>query len=270
MSAPESLQRQGPGHAAVTCQQSRENKSGAVPSFCSTFPESCHPMLFLVVLGGAAVLEVHRALHHGGGNGDVKALRERESALRKKLQARGRQEGGCWRGKLARGAVAGWQQLSLPSCPQFTGCLAALAGRKHHGSRPTVSIKRLGPEESQGVTAARSTPPPPCCALPCMPLCSPSLPPSPTPVKPAAFLPQDIQRDLKTAQQQRQLTEDEAAQLAAVNQRLTCENADLSTRAASLASENEELAARADSLLERQVGVKRAAGCAGAAGTATA
>lgn len=42
-------------------------------------------MLFLVVLGGAAVLEVHRALHHGG-NGDVKALRERESALRKQLQ----------------------------------------------------------------------------------------------------------------------------------------------------------------------------------------
>ncbi len=47
-------------------------------------------MLFLVVLGGAAVLEVHRALHHGG-NGDVKALRERESALRKQLQVISRQ-----------------------------------------------------------------------------------------------------------------------------------------------------------------------------------
>ena len=42
-------------------------------------------MLFLAVLGGAAVLEVHRALHHGG-NGDVNQLKEKEAALRKQLQ----------------------------------------------------------------------------------------------------------------------------------------------------------------------------------------
>ncbi|KAL4421906.1 hypothetical protein ABPG77_005190 [Micractinium sp. CCAP 211/92] len=111
-------------------------------------------MLFLVVLGGAAVLEVHRALHHGG-NGDVKALRERESALRKQLQ--------------------------------------------------------------------------------------------------------DIQRELRATQQQRELTEAEAAQLAAVNTRLTAENATLASTTAHLTAENAELAARAESLAEKQASLEAAA-----------
>lgn len=41
-------------------------------------------MLFLVVLGGAAVLEVHRAKH--GGSQELRALREKEAALRRQLQ----------------------------------------------------------------------------------------------------------------------------------------------------------------------------------------
>ena len=41
-------------------------------------------MLFLAVLGGAAVLEVHRARQNG--NGDVKQLREKEAALQRQLQ----------------------------------------------------------------------------------------------------------------------------------------------------------------------------------------
>lgn len=112
-------------------------------------------MLFLVAIGaGAAVLEVHRALHNNG-NGDVKELREKEASLRKQLQ--------------------------------------------------------------------------------------------------------DMQRDLRTAQQQRQLTEAEASQLAAVNQRLSAENADLAATSSSLKAENEALAARADSLLERQAALESAA-----------
>lgn len=46
--------------------------------------------------------------------------------------------------------------------------------------------------------------------------------------------PQDIQRDLKSAQQQRELTKVEAAQLAAINQRLSAENASLAATADSL------------------------------------
>lgn len=43
-------------------------------------------MLFLIAVGaGAAVLEVHRALHNNP-NGDLKELRDREAALRKQLQ----------------------------------------------------------------------------------------------------------------------------------------------------------------------------------------
>ena len=45
---------------------------------------------------------------------------------------------------------------------------------------------------------------------------------------------QDIQRDLKAAQQQRELTEAEAAQLSAINQRLAAENASLAATADSL------------------------------------
>lgn len=70
---------------------------------------------------------------------------------------------------------------------------------------------------------------------------------------------QDMQRDLRTAQQQRQLTEAEASQLAAVNQRLSAENADLAATSSSLKAENEALAARADSLLERQAALESAA-----------
>lgn len=70
---------------------------------------------------------------------------------------------------------------------------------------------------------------------------------------------QDVQRDLRSAQQQRDLTEAEAAQLAAVNTRLSAENADLSAASSSLRAENEALAARADSLLERQAALEAAA-----------
>ena len=45
-------------------------------------------VLFLLVVGGAAVLEVHRALNHNA-NADIKALREKEAALRRQLQVRG-------------------------------------------------------------------------------------------------------------------------------------------------------------------------------------
>lgn len=41
--------------------------------------------LFLAVLGGAAVAEVHRAIT-GGGNKDVAILRQKEEALKKQLQ----------------------------------------------------------------------------------------------------------------------------------------------------------------------------------------
>jgi len=40
--------------------------------------------LFLVVLGGAAVVEVHRAIT-GGGKNDIRLLREREETLRRQL-----------------------------------------------------------------------------------------------------------------------------------------------------------------------------------------
>ncbi len=42
-------------------------------------------MLFLAVLGGAAVLEVHRALQPGAK--DAKRLRQSEAALLKQLKA---------------------------------------------------------------------------------------------------------------------------------------------------------------------------------------
>ena len=41
--------------------------------------------LFLVVLGGAAVVEVHRAIT-GGGNRDLALLRQKEETLRRQLQ----------------------------------------------------------------------------------------------------------------------------------------------------------------------------------------
>ncbi|PRW60840.1 peptidase M23 [Chlorella sorokiniana] len=111
-------------------------------------------MLFLVAIGGAVVLEVHRALQHNG-NADVQELRKKEAELRRQLQ--------------------------------------------------------------------------------------------------------DIQRDLKAAQQQRELTESEAAQLAAINQRLSAENASLAATADSLKAENQDLAARSASLLEQQAALEAAA-----------
>jgi hypothetical protein len=41
-------------------------------------------MLFLVVLGGAAVLEVHRALHSGPK--DIQEIKRKEEELRRQLQ----------------------------------------------------------------------------------------------------------------------------------------------------------------------------------------
>ncbi|KAL4855112.1 hypothetical protein ACK3TF_004334 [Chlorella vulgaris] len=70
---------------------------------------------------------------------------------------------------------------------------------------------------------------------------------------------QDLQRDLRATQQRGQLTEQEAAQLAAVNLRLSAENADLAAASSSLKAENEALASRADSLLERQAALESAA-----------
>ena len=54
-------------------------------------------MLFLVVLGGAAVLEVHRAVHRKDVNEDMRELREKEAGLRKQLQVRRRDAAGCRR-----------------------------------------------------------------------------------------------------------------------------------------------------------------------------
>ena len=42
-------------------------------------------MLFLVVLGGAAVLEVHRALN--SGSKDVREIKRKEDELKRQLQA---------------------------------------------------------------------------------------------------------------------------------------------------------------------------------------
>lgn len=44
-------------------------------------------MLFLLVVGGAAVLEVHRAMN--AGNKDTRELKRREDELRRQLQVRG-------------------------------------------------------------------------------------------------------------------------------------------------------------------------------------
>lgn len=41
--------------------------------------------LFLAVLGGAAVAEVHRSIT-GGGNKDVAIMKQKEEALKKQLQ----------------------------------------------------------------------------------------------------------------------------------------------------------------------------------------
>jgi len=50
-------------------------------------------MIHLVVLGGAAVLEVHRALT--GGSKDINVLRQREEELKKTLTVRGGAMGGA-------------------------------------------------------------------------------------------------------------------------------------------------------------------------------
>ena len=141
--------------------------------------------LFLVVLGGAAVVEVHRAISSVGGAKDVQELRHREETLRRQLQV--------------RGAHACGARLELvPRAAPAPGAAGPNPNR-----RP---IDRL----------------------------------------------QDIQKELEKSQAQRRLTEDEAAQLAAINHQLHQDKDLLSREASSLKAENEELAARADRLLERQ------------------
>lgn len=63
---------------------------------------------------------------------------------------------------------------------------------------------------------------------------------------------QGIQKELQDARQQRDLTEQEAAQLASVNSRLQADNAELAQATGALRAENEELIQRTDRLLDRQ------------------
>lgn len=197
-------------------------------------------MLFLVVLGGAAVLEVHRALHHGG-NGDVKALRERESALRKQLQVisvanRTSQRSG--RSAASPPAVGRCRALS-PATAQ----LSELSGIFHRSWRRLRSDH--GCDLLQTRIQADCLPP---LLLP-LARCSPAQTGTQRSGTPThlptlsllqacgfarADLVQDIQRELRATQQQRELTEAEAAQLAAVNTRLTAENATLASTTAHL------------------------------------
>lgn len=175
-------------------------------------------VLFLAVIGGAVVLEVHRALHHNG-NPDVKDLREREAALRKQLQV----------------AVAARRWLSAVGRPQSPSLRPAsrLEARRSRAGRSCAPVNTGAACRRHGCRRRLPDPPPPApCPLPG---------------------PQDIQRDLKAAQQQRELTEAEAAQLSAINQRLCAENQGLTAQASSLKEENAELLARSASLLERQV-----------------
>ena len=63
---------------------------------------------------------------------------------------------------------------------------------------------------------------------------------------------QEIQKELEEAKNQRSLTEQEAAQLAAINEQLKQDKDDLRKQGTALAAENEELTQRAERLLERQ------------------
>lgn len=63
---------------------------------------------------------------------------------------------------------------------------------------------------------------------------------------------QGIQKELQEARQQRELTEQEAAQLSSINSRLQADNAELAQATGALRAENEELIQRTDRLLDRQ------------------
>lgn len=63
---------------------------------------------------------------------------------------------------------------------------------------------------------------------------------------------QDIQKELEETKSQRDLTEQEAAQLAAINQQLQHDKEELLTESTTLKAEKEELSQRAERLLERQ------------------
>eukprot|EP00887_Chlorella_sp_A99_P003888 scaffold11.g3888.t1 len=63
---------------------------------------------------------------------------------------------------------------------------------------------------------------------------------------------EEIQEELERNQKDRELTVQEAAQLAAVNQQLALDKEELSRQASSLAKENEELHERTERLLEQQ------------------
>lgn len=157
------------------------------------------------------VLEVHRALHHNG-NVDVTELRKKEAELRRQLQvpaaaaaARAVLSGVAWADPAA--PAGWWPMLRLRF---YCSCISIISAR--------------GP-------AAGIMPPGICTSPPGV--LAPLLPPpaaAPAPAPP----PQDIQRDLNAAQKQRQLTEAEAAQLSAINQRLSAENASLAATADSL------------------------------------
>lgn len=61
-----------------------------------------------------------------------------------------------------------------------------------------------------------------------------------------------IQRELQTAKEARELTSEEAANLAAINQQLQQDKDVLAQESSALKAENEELVERAERLLERQ------------------
>ena len=135
--------------------------------------------LFLAVLGGAAVAEVHRAIT--GGNKDVSILRHKEESLRKQLQVR--------------------------------------------------SLFDLIFQPSVGVLALQI---------------------HPTKLIPTHPLLQEVQRELQQAQSQRELTAQEAAQLAIINAQLQQAKDDLEKESSALKLEKEELEARTKRLIERE------------------
>ena len=113
--APRQLKVSAAALQCPTSQQLHPSSIDAVPvDQTPDQPQTPGDMLFLAVLGGAAVLEVHRALH--SGNGDVKELREREATLRRQLQVGWRQAAVVlWRPGACAQLVARWVLCWLPS-----------------------------------------------------------------------------------------------------------------------------------------------------------
>jgi hypothetical protein len=80
----------------------------------------------------------------------------------------------------------------------------------------------------------------------CLPSgCCPHHPPSPLPS-------QELKQELEAVRETRELTDQEAAALVAVKERLQAENEALANEARALRENNEELMKRTDRLLERQ------------------